>query len=378
MFSKRKLACIATLAAATAAYPAVAQETIKLGLIAPLSGSVALDGQQQAEGGRFAVEQFNKAGGLAGKQIELVVEDGECKPAASTAAAEKLATKDRVLAFSGAFCSSATKAVQPIAEKHQVPMVNGISSDPSLTDPLRPWFFRTKVHNNIRGKHYSRFIAEDLKLKKLVALVVDDDFGRSAINSFTPLLKSLGAEFVLVRYYKHGEVNFVSMLNAANNSGADGLFVAAEVQDGALLMKQFKQLQMKMPVVSIGSMNTPEFFQVAKADAEGVYTAEVWGHGVENASAKEFIRSWEEKYKFYPGLLAMSGYVEVRTILEALKAVGRPDRPALRTALAQLSWSSPIGTVKFDDKHQAHTLMFVTQNTGGLAKIVKTYDTVAE
>ena len=167
--------------------PAAAQEIIPVGLVAPISGSVALDGQQEVAGAQFAVDRFNKAGRLGGKKIQLFIEDGECKPASSTAAAEKLITQNKVVALAGAFCSSATKSVQPISEKYGVPFVNGISADPSLTKPMRPWFFRTKIHNGLRANYYSKFIGEGLQLKKLVALAVDDDFGRSAISSFTPV-----------------------------------------------------------------------------------------------------------------------------------------------------------------------------------------------
>ena len=367
------LAAAVTLALATGA--ALAADTIPVGLIAPTSGSVALDGQQEVAGARFAVDEFNKAGGLGGKKIELFVEDGECKPASSTAAAEKLITRNQIVALAGAFCSSATKAVQPIVDKYNVPMVNGISSDPSLTDPVRPWFFRTKIHNGIRGKYYAKFIAQDLKLKKLVALAVDDDFGRSAVAAFTPVLKQYGTEFVLVRYFKHGEVNYISMLNAAKGTGADGLFLVGEVQDGALIMKQYHQLGMKLPVVALGSFNTPQFFQVAGTAADGIYNAEVWGHGVDNPVAKHFVAAWQAQNKNYPGLYAMSGYVEMQTIIEALKKAGSDDKAKVKAALEGLSWDSPIGAIKFDGNHQARTLMFVTKNKDGQGAIAHTYDT---
>ena len=365
----------ASLAFVLSLAPVSAQESISIGLVAPISGSVALDGQQEVAGAQFAVDQFNKAARLGGKKVQLFVEDGECKPASSTAAAEKLITQNNVAALAGAFCSSATKSVQPIAEKYGVPFVNGISSDPSLTDPVRPWFFRTKIHNGLRAKYYSKFIGEKLHLKKLVALAVDDDFGRSAITSFTPILKQDGTEFALVRYFKHGEVNYISMLNAVKNSGADGIFLVGEAQDGALIMKQYKQLGLDLPVVAVGSFNTPEFFNMAGPDAEGVYNAEVWGSGVDYPGAQDFIGAWQKAKGAYPGLYAMSGYVELTAILEAVAKASGGDREKIRSALEDLDWTSPIGPIKFDANHQAHTLMFVTKNEAGKGVVQETYDT---
>jgi branched-chain amino acid transport system substrate-binding protein len=355
--------------------PAAAQEIIPVGLVAPISGSVALDGQQEVAGAQFAVDRFNKAGRLGDKKIQLFIEDGECKPASSTAAAEKLITQNKVVALAGAFCSSATKSVQPISEKYGVPFVNGISADPSLTKPMRPWFFRTKIHNGLRANYYSKFIGEGLQLKKLVALAVDDDFGRSAISSFTPVLKQYGTEFALVRYFKHGEVNYISMLNSVRSSGADGIFLVGEAQDGALILKQYKQLGLNLPVVGVGSFNTPEFFNMAGTDAEGVYNAEIWGSGVNYPGAQDFIDAWQKSKGAYPGLYAMSGYVEMTAILEAVAKAGDSDREKIRGALESLNWESPIGPIKFDADHQAHTLMFVTKNEGGKGVVQKTYDT---
>jgi branched-chain amino acid transport system substrate-binding protein len=265
--------------------------------------------------------------------------------------------------------------VQPISEKYEVSFVNGISADPSLTNPVRPWFFRTKIHNGLRANYYSRFIGETLHLKKLVALAVDDDFGRSAITSFTPVLKQYGTEFTVVRYFKHGEVNYISMLNAVKTSGADGIFIVGEAQDGALIMKQYKQIGLDLPVAGVGSFNTPEFFNMAGPDADGVYNAEVWGSGVDYPGAQNFIAAWQKSKGAYPGLYAMSGYVETTAILEAVAKVGDGDKEKIKGALESLDWESPIGPIRFDANHQAHTLMFVTKNEAGKGVVQKTYDT---
>lgn len=208
----------------------------------------------------------------------------------------------------------------------------------------------------------------------MFALAVDDDFGRSAVNSFTPVLKGYGVEFVDVRYFKHGEINYISFLNAVRSSGADGIFLVGEAQDGALIMKQYKQLGLKVPVVGVGSFNTPEFFKMAGADAQGVYNAEVWGSGVNYPGAQGFIKEWEKEKGAYPGLYAMSGYMELTTILEAMAKAGT-DREKIKLGLAGLNWDSPIGPVKFDANNQSHTLLFVTKNESGHGVVQNTYDT---
>lgn len=341
---------------------------IKIGMVLPTTGSVALDGQAEAKGGQFAAKEINDAGGLNGRKVELIVEDGQCIPAPSTTAAEKLMTKDNVVALSGAFCSSATKAVIPLLDKYKVPMVNGVASDPTLTDPLKEWFFHTKIHNNTRAKYYVKFISEDLKLKNLAALAVNDDFGRSGVTAHSKVLDQYGGAFKTTQYFEHGETNFSSLLTPIKTSGVDGLFVVAEVQDGAMLMKQYHELGLKIPVVSIGSMNTPDFFKLAGANAEGVYSAEIWSDNVDTPEAKDFVARWKKAGNPDPGLYDVSGYVEVQTILLSMKAANSTEPAKIKEAMAKLDWKdSPIGQIQFDANHQAHTRMVISQNKNGKA-----------
>src|SRR5258708_2502441 len=130
------------LAASCAGAPAFAQETVKIGLIEPLTGGVAFDGASFVKGAQLAGRQINDAGGVLGKKLELVVADGVCKPADSVSAAEKLITSDKVPVMIGAFCSGATQAVMPVAERSKVPLVTGTSSLPKLTETGNKWFFR--------------------------------------------------------------------------------------------------------------------------------------------------------------------------------------------------------------------------------------------
>src|SRR5947209_1333705 len=100
---------------------ATAAEPIKIGLIQPLTGSVAYNGTTDVNGAKLAVQQRNAAGGVLGRPIELVLEDGQCQPAASVNAAEKLLQQNKVVALAGAFCSSATAAVMPVAANNRIP-----------------------------------------------------------------------------------------------------------------------------------------------------------------------------------------------------------------------------------------------------------------
>ncbi len=179
----RHLRYVPALAAALfAASPVLAQETIKIGLVQPLTGSVAYNGIADVNGSKLAVEERNKAGGVLGKKVELVIEDGQCKPANSINAAEKLIQKDKVVALSGAFCSSATAAIMPVAERYKMPLITGVSSKADLTEKGNKYFFRAAETDALLSRAFAKILADDLKLKNVAYVGVNDDWGRGGVE----------------------------------------------------------------------------------------------------------------------------------------------------------------------------------------------------
>ena len=175
----------AVLALPALCLPVGAQETVKIGVIQPLTGSVAYNGQAFVAGAKLAVERRNAAGGVGGRKIELVIEDGQCRPANSVNAAEKLIQRDKVVAVAGAFCSSATAAVMPVAEKYKVPLLTGVSSKADLTDKGMQYFFRSAETDRLMSKTFSKILADKLQLKSVAYIGVNDDWGRGGVEDFS-------------------------------------------------------------------------------------------------------------------------------------------------------------------------------------------------
>jgi branched-chain amino acid transport system substrate-binding protein len=167
-----------------AAGPVAAQETIKIGVIQPLTGSVAYNGTSDVNGSKLAVEQRNAKGGVLGKKVELIIEDGTCNPAKSVNAAEKLVQRDKVPVLSGAFCSSATAAVMPVAANYKIPLVTGVSSADDLTERGNEWFLRATETDALLAKSFAKILVEQLELKKVSYIGVIDDWGRGGVEQF--------------------------------------------------------------------------------------------------------------------------------------------------------------------------------------------------
>src|SRR6476469_7706072 len=120
---------------------ASAQDTIKIGVSQPLTGPFAASGNYVAQGAKIAEEEINKAGGVLGKKIELIIEDSKSSPTEAAATAEKLIVKDKVPVLMGAWSSTLTLAVMPKLEEYKVPMLVETSASEKITTSGNPYVF---------------------------------------------------------------------------------------------------------------------------------------------------------------------------------------------------------------------------------------------
>jgi len=332
----------------------MAQQTIKIGVIEPLTGSVAYNGQASLNGAKLAVERRNAAGGVLGRKIELVIEDGQCRPANSVNAAEKLIQRDKVVAVQGAFCSSATAAVMPIAEKYKTPFITGVSSKADLTEKGLQYFFRSAETDRLMSKTFSKILAEKLQLKTVAYIGVNDDWGRGGVEDFSKDLEALGVKTVMKEYFDHGATDFYTLLTKLRASKADGVFVAAETQDGSILVKQFKEIGLQTKIFGVGSWATADFIGLTGPASEGIYAAVPYVSSLPGDRNKAFVDLYAAAYKEKPGKYGAAGYNSMNILLDAIARAGKTDTGAIRDALRKTDYLAPNGRYRFTDKGEGY------------------------
>jgi branched-chain amino acid transport system substrate-binding protein len=257
-----------------------AADPIKIGYIGPLTGSVGLLGNEAMKGATLAVEQINAAGGLLGRPLKVYAADDKCNPAESVSATRKIITRDRVLATIGHVCSSATLAGMPINKQEKVPHVVETSTNPRITARAgkggNKWLFRPNLPDDINARVFAKMIVE-IGGPKSSYLMVNDDWGRGVASSFKKVMQSHGGKVLSVDYYDEGETNFMSVLTKVKGLKPSNIFVAARTGSGAVIMKQYTELGMKMPVFNQGDMVNEQFVKLVGKDvAEGLIGSESW------------------------------------------------------------------------------------------------------
>ena len=191
MKSRTLKTALAVLGATLLAATASAQDTIKIGVTQPLTGAFAASGNYVAQGAKIAEEQINKAGGVLGKKIQLIVEDNKSNPTEAVGTAEKLIVRDKVPVMMGAWSSTLTLAVMPKLEEYKVPMLVETSSSGKITVSGNPYIFRISPTSEMEAKAFAPLFKK-MDIKKADFLATNNDFGLGASKEFSEMAKKEG------------------------------------------------------------------------------------------------------------------------------------------------------------------------------------------
>jgi len=335
---------------------AQAQETVKIGVIQPLSGSVAASGNFVLNGARIAVDHINNNGGvLGGKKLELVVEDNKSNPTESSNAAEKLIVRDKVPVMIGSWGSTFTLATLPKLMEYKVPMVVETAGADKITTSGNPYVFRICPTNDMEATSFSRHI-EPLGIKKADILVVNNDWGLGSSASLQRIMKEKGLQVGKVLTMDHNAQDMTSQLSEIRSSDADTLFIVTAVEQLTLVLKQAESLAVKHRIITLGGSQSPDqLIAHAGSAAEGTMHNVMFAPWVLEASAdpetaKFFVDEWNKRKLDKAGLTeSFRGFDAVRTVAAAINKAGEADSEKIRKALWEIELTGLNGKIKFNE-----------------------------
>src|SRR6516164_365896 len=290
------IAC--TLGLILSASAALAQGTLKIGVTQPLTGAFAASGNYVAQGAKIAEDDINKAGGVLGRKIELIIEDNKSNPTEAVATAEKLIQKDKVPVMMGAWSSTLTLAVMPKLQEYEVPMLVETSSSSKITIAGNPWIFRISPTSEMEAKAFAPMVAK-LGIKKADLLGTNNDFGLGAMQEFSKMLKAAGVEIGARETMDPKAVDFSAQLAKIKASGGDTVFVTTAVEQITLILKQAKEQQLKARIITTGGSNAPDQLIEQAGDAANgsmhlVFFTPWFPEAVKNGElATKFVADWK-------------------------------------------------------------------------------------
>jgi branched-chain amino acid transport system substrate-binding protein len=353
MISRALRTVLAILGATLVAATASAQDTIKIGVTQPLTGAFAASGNYVAQGAKIAEEEINKAGGVLGKKIQLIVEDNKSNPTEAVATAEKLIVRDRVPVMMGAWSSTLTLAVMPKLEEYKVPMLVETSSSGKITTSGNPYIFRISPTSEMEAKAFAPLFKK-MNIKKADFLATNNDFGLGASKEFSAVAKAQGVQVGVMETMDPKATDFSAQLAKIKGSGSDTLFVTTAVEQITLILKQAKDQQVKARIITTGGSNSPDqLLQQAGDAANGshhlVFFTPWFPEAVKNPDiAKKFVSLWNAKKHHVGGLTeGFRGWDGLHTITAAIKAAGKAEPEAIRKALWNVKVKGINGDISF-------------------------------
>lgn len=352
------------------AAPAAAN-AITIGFIAPLSGDVAMYGENEKKGLDLAVEQINTAGGIGGRPIRVVVEDTQCDPKAAVSAVQKLVEIEGVLAIIGDTCSSAVLATKPMLDASRVPAITPTAGADSISG-ASPYLFRNFIANRQYAEYGANLLLNVLHAKRVGMLYIDNDMGKNMSADFSSAYRG---DIVYRAGYSPSEKDFRTVLMKLATAKPDIVYLAGYYQDGALIVRQAKELGLTLRYFGAGDgYDDPEFIALAGAPTveDFTYLSVPIANG---PAAAAFRAAFSAKYHVEPPIYSDGTYDTMQIISAAIRDAlsgGQLTSGRVAEKLRTVEFAGASNVVKFDGGGDLiNPAIVVKRISNGAASIVQ-------
>jgi branched-chain amino acid transport system substrate-binding protein len=337
-------------AARAANAPGVADAaTIKIGMVLPVTGPAADNGKNLLIGAKIALDRVNKAGGVLGKQVELVTEDDQTTNPGAVLAFSKLAAQPDIVAFIGSIRSTQTHAMAPDILKTGKPVCFG-GTDPKLTKVGNPWLIRFRPNDSYSGRVIASYGVETLGKKNWAIVHSTDTFGVGGFNALAASLEKIGAKVALDQGYPNQSQDFTPVVLAIKSSGADiiGSYFSFDT-DITIFARQVQQLGVTLPWVGSPAIVAANAIKLAGPALWGTYG--VADFAVDSCpEAKEFARLYGEVSTATADGLSSWTYDAIGVLCASINKAGSTDPGKIREAiLSTKGYKGAEGEYNFDE-----------------------------
>jgi len=322
-------------------------QTIKIGVIAPLTGEGATYGAAMRRGIDLGIEEINNKGGINGRKIQAIYEDDKLSPKEGINAFNKIARIQKIPVIIGSAASRVTLAIAPFAEKNKVVLLSPISTTDRLKD-AGDYIFRNVPPNSYQGRTAAHFIREELKKERAAIFNKNDEYGTDLSEGFKEVFLSLGGRIVLQESYDPGQRDFKSNLIKIKSTQPDVIYFPGNYEESGIILKQAKELGIDAIFVGGDGSYSPELLKIAGKSAEGSYYTLMALPQVESDLIRNFKENFRKKYGEEPGVYDAYSYDALMIIVEAIK-IGGYNSEGIKKALYSIEYKGVTGLTKFDE-----------------------------
>ena len=342
--SKTMLATAAALALAMT--PGLAQESVKIGLILPMTGGQASTGKQIDNAIKLYMSQ--KGDTVAGRKIEVILKDDGAVPDNTKRAAQELIVNDKVSFIAGFGVTPAALAAAPLATEAKVPEIV-MAAGTSIITERSPYIVRTSFTLAQSSTIIGDWAAKN-GIKKVATLTSDYAPGNDALNFFKQNFTAGGGQIVEEVKVPLANPDFAPFLQRMKDSNPDAMFVFVPAGQGGNFMKQYAERGLtSIKVIGPGDVMDDDLLNGMGDAALGTVTAHHYSAAHPSQMNKDFVAAYKKMFNQRPGFMAVSGYDGIHLIYEALKKTGgKTDGDALVGAMKGMAWESPRGPISID------------------------------
>lgn len=358
------LAVFATVAASAVVNTARAQETMKLGLVAAMSGQSAKSGEAIVRGLSIALDEINANGGVLGRKLELVVRDDESNPAKGVVAARELVQREKVVAMFGGLDTPVSLAIVPFANQSKVPFMGVWAAGTPITrnGAAENYVFRVSAVDELVDIALVDYAIKKYATKKPGMILVNNSWGESNEVGLKAALAEKKIAYAGIEKFEGNDIDVVPQLSRLKAAGADVLFLVGNVGPSAQVVKSLDRMSWDVPIVSHWGPSGGRFAELAGASAEKVHFIQTYSFsGKLSAKGEGVLAALKKKYPeiktladVTPAVGIANAYDAMHLTALAIAKAGATDGPKIRQGFYAID--------RYDGLIKSYSKPFTAQN----------------
>ncbi|UCF82045.1 MAG: ABC transporter substrate-binding protein [Desulfobacteraceae bacterium] len=337
---------------------------IRIGVAAPFTGGLASYGDNIKAGVNLKLKEINDAGGINGQKVELVWGDDLCQPKDAGTVGSKFAADKSIVAVIGHLCSSATLAAMPIYVRAELPALSPTSTNPTIGDVGKGWFFRNCYTDDFQGKYLANYVVPKLLNKNKVAIFYENnDYAIGLKDSFMAGAKSAGVNVTGAEAYMTGTTDFTPQLTKLLRDKPETIFLCGYHPEGALIAGQGRKLGFDGPLFGADGIDNEDYIKIGGKAADNTYCTVPFLAASASPAGKEFANQYKKTYGRDVDWMSANAYDCLGILAQVIAKTG-PDRKKIRDGLAEINseangYKGVTGLTYFDKKGDCSKPAFV-------------------